>query len=110
MLSPGDLDALADKAERGLDLSTWKPRRGRPPLGAEHGQPSPRIAVRLPRSLYDRVADRATRERKSMSEVVRDLLAVYVADANAAAPTGVPSPAAGPRDETGVRARAPRAQ
>ena len=80
ILTEADVDRLASRAEEGLDLSIWRPRRGRPALDATAREASPRIAVRVPRALNRRVADRATREGRSLSEVVRDLLADYAAD------------------------------
>jgi len=79
-LTEADIDRLADRAEEGLDLSTWTPRRGRPPLDASTGDHSPRIAVRLPPSLHQRVAARAAREGRNISEVVRELLELYAAE------------------------------
>jgi hypothetical protein len=76
-LTDTDLDGLADVAEAGFDLTTWRPRPGRPSLTAETGQHSPRIAVRLPEALRDKVATRAASEGKSMSQVVRGLLEDY---------------------------------
>jgi plasmid stability protein len=76
-LSDADIDRLADRAEKGLDLSTWTPRRGRPSLDASVGAHSPRIAVRVPRSLHDRVTVRAAREGRSISDIVRILLEAY---------------------------------
>ncbi len=84
-LSETDIDRLAAKAEQGLDLSTWTPRRGRPALDATVGAHSPRIAVRVPTALHHRVTSRAAKEGKSISEVVRDLLENY-----ASAPAPVP--------------------
>jgi hypothetical protein len=79
-LTEADIDRLADRADQGLDLSTWTPRRGRPPLDASAIEHSPRIAVRIPPTLHRRVTIRATREGSSISEVVRDLLERYVAE------------------------------
>jgi hypothetical protein len=79
-LSDADIERLAARAEKGIDLSAWKPRRGRPFLDAAAGERSPRIAVRVPKALHRRVAVRASKEGKSMSEVVRDLLEIYVSD------------------------------
>ena len=72
-----DLDRLADKSEAGFDLSTWRPRPGRPSLAPVAGEHSPRIAVRLPEALRDKVATRAASEGKSVSQVVRSLLEGY---------------------------------
>jgi hypothetical protein len=79
-LSEADLDRLAARVENGLDLSAWAPRRGRPSLDATVGAHSPRIAVRVPKALHHRVAERAAREGRSMSDVVRDLLESYAPD------------------------------
>lgn len=76
-LTGPDLDKLASKAEEGYDLSRWTPRRGRPSLDAVSKEPSPRIAVRLPFDLHRRVSSRAAREGRTVSEVVRELLADY---------------------------------
>ena len=76
-LSQDDVDRLTDRVEEGLVLSTWVPRRGRPSLEPSAGEHSPRIAVRVPASLHDRVMSRAAHEGRSMSEVVRDLLERY---------------------------------
>ncbi|HEY5486327.1 MAG TPA: ribbon-helix-helix protein, CopG family [Candidatus Limnocylindrales bacterium] len=79
-LSKTDLDRLADKAEEGFDLSTWKPRRGRPSLSAAGGGHSPRIEARVPDALHRRVSARAASEGKSVSAVVRQLLEEYARD------------------------------
>jgi predicted HicB family RNase H-like nuclease len=76
-LTEADLERLADEAARGYDLSRWVQKRGRPALEPGADSPSPRIAVRLPRSLHRKVAARATAEGKSVSEVVRGLLEGY---------------------------------
>jgi hypothetical protein len=76
-LTDADLDRLADKSEAGFDLSTWRPRPGRPSLAPVAGEHSPRIAVRLPGALRDKVASRAASEGKSVSQVVRGLLEGY---------------------------------
>jgi predicted HicB family RNase H-like nuclease len=86
-LTEADIDRLADRAEKGLDLSTWTPRRGRPSLDASAGEHSPRIAVRLPPSLHRGVTSRAAREGRNISEVVRDLLERYAAERLPAAPS-----------------------
>ena len=76
-LSGEEIDHIASRAEAGVDLAKWKPRRGRPPLEIASTDTSPRIAVRVPRGLHQRVADRAAKEGRTVSEVVRDLLAEY---------------------------------
>jgi len=86
-LTEADIDRLADRAEEGLDLSTWTPRRGRPSLDASTGAHSPRIAVRVPPSLHRRVTVRAAQEGRSISEVVRDLLERYATESAPATPS-----------------------
>jgi predicted HicB family RNase H-like nuclease len=77
-LTEADIEAIADEFERGVDLSTWVHRPGRPPLERGLDEPSPRIAVRVPASLHRRVTSQAAAEGRSVSEVVRDLLDNYV--------------------------------
>ena len=86
-MSDADLDRLADEAETGFDLSTWRPRRGRPFLDPAATGHSPRVTVRVPVALRDRAASRAASEGRSMSEVVRSLLEAY-ATGPAPAPDG----------------------
>ena len=76
-LSNADIERVADRLEEGIDLSTWQPRRGRPSLEADAREHSPRIAVRIPDALNDRVRTRAAREGRSVSDVVRELLEGY---------------------------------
>jgi predicted HicB family RNase H-like nuclease len=77
VFTASEIDQLAAEAERGFDLSTWAPRRGRPPLGATAGAHSPRIAVRIPEDLHRRAMKRAAEEGRSISDVVRELLERY---------------------------------
>lgn len=77
VLTEADIDALADEAEHGYDLSKWTPRPGRPSLSAGATAHSPRIAVRLPAELDRRVRARADAEGRKVSQVVRDLLEEY---------------------------------
>ena len=79
-MSAGDLDRLADEAEAGFDLSTWKPRPGRPSLSAQPGTHSPRIEARVPEALHRRVSARAASEGKTVSAVLRHLLEEYARD------------------------------
>ncbi len=80
ILSDAEIDRLASRAGEGLDLSKWTTRRGRPPLDTATRAPSPRIAVRIPRTLHHRVSSRAAREGRTVSEVVRELLSDYAAN------------------------------
>lgn len=79
VLTDTEVDRLADAAETGFDVSTWRPRRGRPPLAATTQEHSPRIAVRVPETLRQGVAERASGEGKTLSKVVRELLEGYAA-------------------------------
>ena len=76
-LTKTDVARLVDRLDEGIDLSAWQPRRGRPPLDADGREHSPRIAVRVPEELNDRVRTRAAREGRSVSDVVRGLLEEY---------------------------------
>lgn len=76
-LSERDIEALADEAERGYDLS--KARRvyvGRPPLGK--AGPSPRVQVRVDPKLAKALRARARREKRSVSELARTALDEYL--------------------------------
>ena len=77
LLTRADIDAIADKFERGVDLSTWHHRPGRPSLDANSAAHSPRIAVRVPAELQLRVRRKADAEGRSVSKVLRDLLEEY---------------------------------
>jgi hypothetical protein len=76
-LSDADIERLAGRLDEGIDLSRWQPRRGRPTLDPNAHEHSPRIAVRIPDALNDRVRTRAAREGRSVSDVVRALLEGY---------------------------------
>lgn len=79
VLTEEDLDRLAERAERGFDLTHWRPRRGRPFLDPAATGRSPRVSVRVPVALRDRAAARAASEGHTMSEVLRSLLEEYAA-------------------------------
>jgi len=79
IVSDEDLDRMAAEAEAGFDLSTWTPRRGRPPLDIESaGSHAPRLATRVPQRLHDDVVRLAAEDGLSVSEVLRGLLESYV--------------------------------
>lgn len=78
-----DLDRMADEAEAGYDLREWKPLpwRGRPSLSTgpvAPGTHSPRVATRIPIELRQELLVYATREGKTMSQLLRGLLEDYV--------------------------------
>lgn len=83
-LTESDIEGLATSLERDLELTSWKPRPGRPSLGDAPGVHSPRIAVRVPEELHRRAAARAASEGRSISAVVRELLERYAAEAGRA--------------------------
>ncbi|MFF8818780.1 ribbon-helix-helix protein, CopG family [Leucobacter sp. NPDC015123] len=64
--------AWADEAETGYDVAAMKKRgRGRPGRGAE---PSQVVALRLTLAEISAIDERAVREGKSRSEVIREAL------------------------------------
>jgi hypothetical protein len=86
-----DLDRMAVEAEAGFDLSTWTPRRGRPPLDIESaGGHAPRLATRVPQRLHDDVVRLAAEDGVSVSEVMRGLLEGYVRGRSTRAATSAP--------------------
>ena len=79
IITDGDLERLADEAETGYDLATWKRRPGRPPLDATRsGDHSPRLAVRVPEHVRADLERYAADEGKSVSQVLRGLAEEYV--------------------------------
>ena len=81
VVTDADLDRMATEAEAGYDLSTWKPRPGRPTLSVRGaGSHSPRIATRVPEELRVKVVSRASAEGKSVSQVMRSLLEGYAGE------------------------------
>lgn len=81
VLREGEVDALARRAERGVDISRWAPRRGRPSLSASGPGPSPRVSARVSGETYDGFLKRAQAEGRTPSEVVRSLVEAYVSKA-----------------------------
>lgn len=76
-LTDEDIEALADEAERGYDLSrATRVTVGRPSLGAKGT--SPRIQVRIDPKLATALRSRARAENRSLSEVARSALQEYV--------------------------------
>jgi hypothetical protein len=71
------VDALAEEAERGYDLTKAKRvRMGRPALG--DGGSSPRVQVRVDPDLAKALRARARKEHRSVSEIARVALREYV--------------------------------
>jgi hypothetical protein len=71
------VDALAEEAERGYDLTKAKRvRMGRPALG-DTGT-SPRVQIRVDPQLANALKQRARKEHRSVSEIARTALREYV--------------------------------
>jgi len=71
------VEALADEAERGYDLTKAKKVAfGRPSLG-DIGT-SPRIQVRVDPTLATALRSRARREKRSVSDIARTALREYI--------------------------------
>ncbi len=74
-------EQLAAEAEAGYDLSKARRvdlRPGRPSRGQPAGE-SPRVAVRVPRGVYELAKKRAKAENRTLSAVLRELLSAYAA-------------------------------
>lgn len=71
------IEALADEAERGYDLTKAKRVTfGRPSLGP--AGTSPRVQVRVDPELAEALRARANEEQRSVSEIARAALREYV--------------------------------
>ena len=70
-LSDDDIQRLADEAEAGYDPSQLRPRGGRPRMGSA---PAEVVPVRLDPELRAAVEARATAERTTTSEVIREAI------------------------------------
>ncbi len=80
-LTPELAAQLTAEAEAGYDLSKARRvdlRPGRPSRGQAGGE-SPRVAVRVPRGVYELAKTRAAAEGRTLSTVLRELLAAYAA-------------------------------
>jgi hypothetical protein len=73
-----DIESLADEAEKGYDVDALiarRGRRGRPPLGTA---PASVESVRLDPELRIELADRASAEGLTTSELIRKALKEYL--------------------------------
>lgn len=71
------IEALADEAERGYDLTKAKRvTLGRPSLGP--AGTSPRVQIRVDPELAEALKARAKKEQRSVSEIARIALREYV--------------------------------
>ena len=72
------IEALADEAERGYDLTKARRERvGRPALGG--AGTSPRVQIRVDPKLASALKARARRENRTVSDIARTALREYVA-------------------------------
>lgn len=89
LLDEATIEALADEAESGYDLSMARlvpspgahGRRtspGRPTLSRSNRGPSPRLSLRLTPEGYVAAHARAQAENRSLSAIARDALSLYV--------------------------------
>src|SRR5881397_3399600 len=77
VLTDQDIEALADEAEQGYDLSlARRVHIGRPSLDSGV---SPRVSFRASRKLYEAARERAAQEGRSVSELARDAVERYIA-------------------------------
>ncbi len=79
MLTPELEKQLADEAEGGYDLSKARRvllRPSRPAKGQPTGE-SPRVAVRVPKDVCALARQRARAEGRTLSTVLRELIAQY---------------------------------
>jgi len=75
-ITEGLIEELADKAEQGFDVDEIIRRRGgRPPMGTGAAAVE---SVRLDPELRNALHDRAEREGRSNSDVIRDALRRYL--------------------------------
>ncbi|QIK65625.1 DEAD/DEAH box helicase family protein [Nocardioides sp. HDW12B] len=75
VLTDNELNALAEEAERGYDVTKMVRRPGRPRMGSAPAAPVP---VRMPEDLHEAVKALAEAEETSVSELVRDALSAYL--------------------------------
>ncbi len=75
VLSDTDIETLADEVAGDIDVTTLKPRRGRPPL---EGGPADVVPVRLDANLRAAVEARATNDHTTTSDVIREALRRYL--------------------------------
>ena len=76
VVTDSDIDELAEEAEAGYDVTKLKRSVGRPAMGSSAAEVFP---VRLDPELRAAIEERAEREHKNASEVIREALRSYVA-------------------------------
>jgi Ribbon-helix-helix protein, copG family len=70
-VTDADIEQMAAEAEAGYDVSTLRPRGGRPPMGSG---PAEVVPVRLDPELRAAVEARATADETTTSEIIREAL------------------------------------
>ena len=70
-ITDADIERMADEAEAGYDITTLRPRGGRPPMGSA---PAEVVPVRLDPELRAAVEARATADDTTTSEIIREAL------------------------------------
>ena len=75
-ITDGRVDELAARAEKGFDVDEMIRRRGgRPPMGSAASSVE---SVRLDPELSEALRDRADREGRMISDIIRDALRRYL--------------------------------
>lgn len=69
-------DEQVEQIAQQMEAGAFRLGRGRPPLGPD--RPSPRVQIRIPAPLYSALNERATKEGKTVSKVVRDAVEAYL--------------------------------
>jgi hypothetical protein len=70
-----DIERLADEAEAGYDITTLRPRGGRPAMGSG---PAEVVPVRLDPELRAAVEARATLDDTTTSQIIRQALRTFL--------------------------------
>lgn len=80
VLTDAEATRLADSFADGAGLESAEPRRvGRPALSSSVvGRQSPRVSVRLREEAFALLKGRAEHEQRTVSEVARDAIEVYL--------------------------------
>jgi hypothetical protein len=78
VLTGNEVERLSMEAERGYDVKALKPERVRPGRPSLDEGVSPRISYRVAGGLYERTKARAEAEGRTVSDVAREALELYV--------------------------------
>lgn len=74
-ITDADIERMAAEAEAGYDITTLRPRGGRPPMGSG---PAEVVPVRLDPELRAAVEARATADDTTTSEIIRGALRQFL--------------------------------